>query len=383
MLHRHIIVPFAAYPIQMMRLSGSAICPAGGRCRHLVVLLAALAAGHLPASAQDCGETSAAAAAPGCASQQFRQDRLNELLNSDPARGRLDARIDSKAWIGTEWATAPVATKPSDTGVSLQSSLTHLGSFEAQALQRKIDEAKAMAPAGLVMPKAPVARQTPLDVWTTLDVEGTDSSVVQSKRGSVGADYKFAPKTVVGVAVDYAERSASDVAITEEDRTTSAYFKMKPVTGLTLDARASWAETTGTVAQENVDSMQEGVSASVKGDWNYGRVKFAPSVSIAHGVEDATESGAAIEKNVVTVAPRIERPIPLENRQTLSPFVQFKQEIDVGSVGLEGGPAHGAGAGATLAKPDSYSLSVSTDVEETAAGDRNVKSQLQLKLPLQ
>jgi hypothetical protein len=320
----------------------------------------------------------------GCAAclLDSRLSHLHALLDDDPTRGRLEQRLEDKPWIGQDWATLPVAVKPADQALDVAASLQHVGSFEARRLQQKINEAKTLAPSDLSLPKPVVAASAPFDVWSRIEVSGLGSATGESRRSTVGADYRLARRTLLGISAgvnDPTWSAASDTRL-------AAYFAAKPWAPITFDAKAQWAEV-HTVEATSVVSTQSAVSARVKGDFNYRGLRVTPIVSVAHGIDAAGTAGGTVEKSTVALTPRISQPFALREGVKMEPFLSLKSAVDFGNVadGTQHGidTTHGLGAGFTYAKPNAYSLSVSTGIEQSASADKsNVSGKLELKLPL-
>ena len=328
------------------------------------------------ALAGDCAMTSDPASA---CTAQAGLSRLGERLAHDPAPGRLEARLDGKPWIAGAWSTTPFAVTPDDQNVTVKASLGQWSRYTEAMAALKIEEAKALAPAALPIPKAPVVTRSPLDVWSTVQVRGVNDDSGHDLTGAVGADYAVGRDALVGLAAEVRDPNNTGIA---------TYFALSPVRSITVKGKAQWDESRSDVAAS--DTV---VSAELHGAWSFGRVKFAPMLSIAQGKGTlADEAGThAIETRTLTVAPKISRPIPLASGQILEPFLTFKNESDIHALGshadAEGRSSEtkqSAGAGLNLAKPDSYALSVTTDLENLGSADEtSLKSRLQLKVPLQ
>ena len=126
---------------------------------------------------------------------------------------------------------------------------------------------------------------------------------------------------------------------------------------------------------------------------SFGKIKFSPELSVAHGFEEGRTAGREIgtEKTSIKVAPRVSRPIPIATGQQLEPFVTYTNKMDLGSSSPAPGVASSAstsstqsiGGGVTLSRPDTYALSLSTDVERNSEAERaELKSRMQLSIPL-
>ncbi|MGE0766724.1 MAG: hypothetical protein AB7L90_09695 [Hyphomicrobiaceae bacterium] len=312
-----------------------------------------------------------------------RLAHLGDLIGDDPTRGRLEGRLENKPWIGQDWATLPVAVKPIDQNIDMSASLQHLGSYEARRNQQKLEEAKGLAPKGLPMPKPIATGVAPLDVWSKVEVIRLESVDGETRRGTVGADYKIARAALLGVSAavrDETSTLASDTRL-------AAYFAVKPWSPVTFDAKAEWGESYA-VTSPGLTTTQSALSARLKGDFRFEGLKLAPALTVAHGVDAADAvSGGALEKSTVALTPRISRPIDLTNGTKLEPFLTLKSALDFNaSAAVEHDgtdTTHGIGGGMTLVKPNAYSLSVKTELERaTGSETSNVSGRLELKVPL-
>ena len=314
---------------------------ANGPILKTLVVFSGLMAWQGGGHAEDCAASAATttAAATGCI-------ELNSPARSsadDAALLRFDGFDDGSPWIA-QGAKAgagdalPLDVTPKDNGAgyAMRASAKAWRDYNDKMTAKRIEAAKSLAAKPIAVPKTPVTTEPPLDVWSTLEVQNGTAGVEGSSRTGVGADYTVSRKTKIGVA---AERGATATA---DDDKVSAYFAYQALPALSVDTRAQWEAETGDPA--------------------------APKS----------------EKSSVIVAPRLSQPFVLEGGTKLEPFVTYKQEIDVSTSGVDGaGTTNAVGTGVTLAKPDEYSLSVTTDVENVGqAAPSSVNSKLQLKLPL-
>lgn len=324
-------------------------------------------------------------------STDARRTRLGGLLSSDPAHGRLDVRLDDKPWIPADWAAAPLSATISDQNLSMRASLVHWGEHIDWSSTKKIEELKALWPAGSSIRKRPPSTSAPFDVWSTVDVQGLDTDAAKSRRSSVGADYKLDRSTVIGAAVEMRDTTAgASGALAEGDTTVAAYAAMRQLQWLTLDARAAWGQTSTSLPGHAFAATQNVLAARARGNWSFSSIRFTPSVSIGHGIdvaEDTLVRSETVRRSTIAIVPRLSRPIALGQGQTLEPFVTYKRELDLGSAlgaAEQSSETHrSAGAGMTLVQPGGLSLSVSGDVLNLGApAPPDLKGQLQLKVPL-
>lgn len=313
-----------------------------------------------------------------------RLSHLRTLLDDDPTRGRLESRLGDKPWIGQDWATLPLAVKPADQSLNMAASLQHLGSYEARRTQQKLEEAKGLAPKDLALPKPVPMTPRRLDVWSKVEMTGLDSVDGRNRRSTFGADYKIARSALIGLSAGVSDETSTAAS----DTRLAAYFAVKPWSPLTFDARAQWGESHAVVTPGLV-TTQSTLTARLKGDFRYDGLRLAPALSVAHGVDEADAlSGGAVEKSTIALTPRVSRPIDLKGGAKLEPFLSLKSAVDFGTAADGTGnngvdTTRGIGGGVTFAKPDAYSLSVTTDVERSTSSDQpNLSGRLQLKLPL-
>jgi hypothetical protein len=233
---------------------------------------------------------------------------------------------------------APFALNPTEAGVSVRASFGQVRDYNAQMTAKKIEAAKAFAPKVAPGAAPPPAQSSPLDVWSSVDIQGLDGVADESRRAGAGADYKLNKSTTVGVVAERGEASVGGVS--NDESKFGAYMAFRAAPAVTIDARTEW---------------------------------HAAHASGAEGTE----------KSTVSIAPRLAKPFALDGGASIEPFVTYKHAFDVGSEADQAAVAQSAGAGLTYAKPESYSLSVTTDLENVGgAAETNLNSKLQLKLPI-
>lgn len=243
-------------------------------------------------------------------------------------------------------APVPLAVQSSEDSVSARTSLQTLRDYNSQRLKRKVEQAQRLAPDALVAPKPPVAAKPAIDIWSSFNADGLNDAT-KSVRTGAGLDYKIVKNASVGV---FAERSETIAPQTpggdqSEDKV-AAYVAFKALPAVTIDTTTQWETATGA---------------------------------------DPAAGRQTGDKGSIVVAPRIGKSFALDSGETISPFLSVKREIDLAGNTMASGSAGAgtAGAGLTLTKPDSYSLSVTTDVSAANASDpASVNSRVQLKLPL-
>jgi hypothetical protein len=343
----------------------------------------AIAVAPTPSASQSCGAASAMVVTT-CASD-VRSARLSEFMADDISRGRGESRSGGTPWIANEWNPSPFLLKPTDPGFSMQMSAVHWGDFADWTTMKRFDEAKAMAPAGLVAPKPAPKSLVPLDVWTSLNVQGLDQSDSRSGRASLGADYAITRRAVMGIVVQSEDKSVRSASIAEQDVTLAAYFAVKTPSALAFDVRAQRGDSTGVVG--GAAETRSTATARVRGDWAFGKFAFGSAIAVSHGEEELRTGSGVVTTSAVSVAPRVSRSYALGDGQTLDPFVSYKRELSIKDLSSQFvAPTHeakqSASAGIKYSKPNAFALSVGADIEEPLSKEpRTAKGQLQLSIP--
>jgi len=240
-------------------------------------------------------------------------------------------------WIAQQDKGVPLRVNSSNSNVSLRTSLDDLRNFNTRSFAFDSGANGALALPKVATPNLPV------DVWTSVDVNGYQGNRDQSTRTGLGVDYKLSRSAVMGVSVERGDaRSAS--AATEQDSKASAYVTLQATPLISLDARTQWQ---------------------------------------AGNAEFAAANGAA-EKGAVILAPKIDHSFALGDGKTIAPFVTYKREFDMSTgAGALTTPERSAGAGITYKDSDAYTLSVTTDVDAaTATAPQSVNSKFKLSVPI-
>lgn len=248
-------------------------------------------------------------------------------------------------------AVMPFAMSNSATAVTVRTGSAELRDFNSKLLQRKIDETARLRPTQFALPKPPPAAPSPVNLWTSFEVQGFDHTIEQKAdqvtRRGVGADYKVDAATTLGISAETGDTRSTALASGQENKKIGAKVSVRTLPGVNIETQTQW---------ERVNTGA-----------------FAESEASA--------------RETLSVAPRINRPFALDGGKTIEPFVSYKHEI-ASSAALDAAgnpitPTDTAGAGVTFAKPDAYSLSVTTGIEGIGAeAPSTVKSGIQLKLPL-
>jgi hypothetical protein len=264
-----------------------------------------------------------------------------EAVLAEQAKSKPSKATDGTPWIAQSDKGIPLTVNPSDSGVSMRTSLDDLRNYNTRSYSVDVDAKNAPD-----LPKtAPL--NLPVDVWTNVEVDGYGSAVDQSTRTGFGADYKLSRAATFGVSVERGSAHAIDTA-EEQDSKASAYMTLQATPLLSLDARTQWQ---------------------------------------AGNAEFASANGAA-QKSSIVLAPTIKHSFSVGDGNTISPFVTYQREFDISETGREldttAFPEQSAGAGITYTNPDAYTFSVTTDVGgfgQTEA-DRSVSSKFKLSVPI-
>lgn len=264
-------------------------------------------------------------------------DALTALQISPP---RTQFLSDDVPWIAQAGVPPPLEVKPGDTGATMKTSLGQWRDFNQQMLAKRIDAAKAMKPT-LPQPKAPVVLPSPFELWTTVDLQGLAHATDNTVKTGVGANYKLTKTTVVGVSAEHADAKPV-AALGSQDDKLAAHMTVQPFSFVSIDAKTVRA--TGAAGASKIDNSS------------------------------------------VSIAPKLKYPFAIGSGQTLEPFVTVKDELISGTTAdmIDGTKRTvTAGTGVTLAKPGSYTMSVTADAENLGAAEpANYKSRFQLSVPL-
>jgi hypothetical protein len=270
--------------------------------------------------------------------------------------------------------------------LSLETSFTQWATFDATTKAQRIESIRSQAPYAFAKP--PVLTGDPaLDVWFAVDASqpAAASTSTSDRFSRLGADYKFGRSAVFGFAVANKEAEAG----LQKAQSAASYFAWRPVQTVTLDGRLGVASAQlGPI--DGTQVMQRYASARVRSDWNLGSFKLSPTLSLTRGTEvEAGITAAPQQSSVFSFAPRLSRSFDIGNNQKLEPFVTVDRKLAVGQsdpTALGGGTlssSRSVGAGVSLKQLNSYTLDVTTSVEERDVdGQHNLKSGLKLKVPL-
>jgi hypothetical protein len=309
--------------------------------------LAALLLGAATAHADDCEITTSAAAVPDFSPCAFADPQL-DLDAIAAQRFTITAKkkqSDGTPWIEQSTAGVPLTVTSSDGGVSMRTSIADWRDYNVREAMRSIDSKAPVSSLGFELPKAPAPLKTPLDVWSSVDVQGYHGIGGESVRAGVGADYKLTKTATVGVTLEHGKAELGTGSAL--DSKMAAYVALHPVSILTFDART---------------------------EWQTGNADFAAA------------AGAA-QMSTFSFSPRIDHSFALDDGKTIEPFVSYKHQFDLGSsaeVGAGIAASQSAGAGVTFTDPNSYSLSLTTDLQGIGGSpeSKSLNSSLRLKVPI-
>jgi hypothetical protein len=325
-----------------------AICESGA-ARAGIASLALLFCLASEVRAEDCVDVQSTTAKPDftVCDNEIEFDLDAALAEQAIPAAPASPASDGMPWISLSKGTVPSKFNANDGSVSVRTSLGTLRDYNARTVAVRPDFAAAEAYA-VKLPKAGSAPNTPVDVWSNIDLSGYDGSASQSSRVGFGADYKINRATSVGVALERGDARSTSMTGVEQDQKASAYVSLQAAPMLSLDARTEWQAGNG---------------------------------------EFAAITGAA-QKSAVILAPKVNHSFSLDGGTTLEPFVTYKRAFDLSTSRKDAVDtsfdAASAGAGVTYTKPDAYSLSVTADVDNVGMSTepQSLSSKFQLSVPI-
>ncbi len=268
------------------------------------------------------------------------QMRLGVISAEDPNALAIVASPSDEA------EPLPFVVSPSGDGVAFRTGISTLNDYNFKILAKQIERAKATAPSNVKLPQALPMPKPSLDVWSSVVTPNTTTGDAQALRSSVGADYKITSNATTGVVAERADPVATPGAYgaVAGDEKLSAYLNFKATPILSVDAKTEWQRTDST---------------GVGGD-------------------------SLTKKSIVSIAPKLNRKFDLKDGKTIEPYATVRHELDLGaSAGDKQFGQNSVGAGLTFAKPDAYSVTLSTDVDGIGgAASSSTNTKLQFKLPL-
>ena len=244
-------------------------------------------------------------------------------------------------------APLPFVVGPSGDSVTFRAGLSTLSDYNAKKLQKQIEAAKATAGPNFKAPQAAAPPKPALDVWSSVVAPDTAWGQSNAMRSSVGADYKMTPSTTTGIVAERGDPVANSGAIAAaaaRDEKLSAYVNFKAAPILSFDAKTEWQRTD------------------------------------TPGAEGSSQT----ETSKMSFAPKLQKKYDLKDGNTVEPYATVRHDLDlhVAATGKAAGD-NAVGAGVTFAKPDSYSMTLSTDLENLGGADpATTSTKLQFKMPL-
>src|SRR4029078_8142872 len=74
--------------------------------------------------------------------------------------------------------------------------------YNVRDAMQTLDPSTPASPSDLILPSAPALPKSPLDIWSSVDVQGYQGSGSEAMRAGVGVDYKINRATTVGVLTE-------------------------------------------------------------------------------------------------------------------------------------------------------------------------------------
>ncbi len=270
----------------------------------------------------------------------FDVDGWRKALPEPLAR---EQHTDETPWIGQTGIAPPVAVS-GDRDLNVRTSMSQWRAYQEQMANAKSVGIKPSDLSTKSLPKPPSAPTSPFDVWSSFGVQGKAGEGDSGERAGVGVDYRMGRAASIGVSAERSEVKPGH-GTTLQDEKLAARVTIQATPSFSVDTTTQW-ETVG---------------------------------------DSAVVGGGRIDKNTVTVSPKLKQSFSLDGGERLEPFVTYQREVGLGE-GHAGGPAaatQSAGAGLTLAKPDLYAFSLSGDVTGSGTAEPpTLKSRLQLSIPL-
>lgn len=343
---------------------------------------------------QDCSQPAIRSSA-----QDVLQRRLDRTIGTLP-NARIEQRLDGTP-SGPTPDAAPLTLTPGD-DIEFATSLSQWGAWLTRQDAEAIERAKTALPDGLAMPRSAPATRKSLDVWTRarttsyLDEGGHLRS--RALTTYLGTDYAPVDGVVLGGLVQL-DRNADHTALTPAAADSLGYMAgpyvgLRLVPGVTVDATMAWGRTqdqlTGPASWQS-HAERRLARASIKGDWSWQGWKFAPTATVQMVEEAAfwpnTVSGLVVQRENLTLAPRISHRTRLGSGLSLESFMRMSTTVDIESAApLGGAPATAVntiGGGLTLTQDKEYTLSATTELEGTGAEtEPALRGRLQLTIPL-
>jgi hypothetical protein len=332
--------------------------------------------------AEPCLGSAAACAMPALSSQ------LEDRFSNDLAQGRADSRFNGTPWLSQDPSAMPFLPIAAESQLKFQASTQNWSAFTNRTLAPRIEEAVRSAQQTVAIPKPPIAASSGLDLWSSMDIDRTDSEFERAKKGALGADYKLDRNTLVGVAAGFREDGNAVNVRTSNDHVFAAYMALKPLPGVTFQAKAEHAENDSELSGRGGGRGTHNLaSARVNSALEIWQFKFDPAVSVSTGTEAVALDGRLeADKSAVELAPRLSRSFALPSSQTVEPFFGLKSRTEVANSGsavnAESITTRSISGGLTVLRPDSYTLNLSTELERVGEEtNTHFRSKMQLNIP--
>ena len=122
----------------------------------------------------------------------------------------------------------------------MRTSLATWRDYNVRDAMKTIDTSTPASPSDLVLPRAPALPKSPLDIWSSVDLQGYQGSGSESMRAGVGADYKINRATTVGVLAERGDAKERAGRAWSRTSKMAAYVTLQAMPMLSLDARTEW-----------------------------------------------------------------------------------------------------------------------------------------------
>jgi hypothetical protein len=310
--------------------------------------------------------------------EDLMRRRVGRTLATNPAGARLN-RLNTP---GTS-AVVPFAMTPDGSNTNFNSSLSQWTSSLSVADEKVLQEAKEAAGEHLPLPKRVKGPAPKFDVWAQGRSETFTQNGNLSKEGRalstfVGADYRWHNDLLVGGLVQLDESRHTILAAPDAADGTAymagPYLAYRLTPHVLFDAKAAWgtAQDSAIAGSESTAFATERMLSEAKISSNWGWQGWQLSQSGAVTYLDETSAGLAgapgtsVDVTRLSVGPEVKRRFETGGEASIEPFAFFKSSLDLDDAGLTDPSAlNTVGAGLTLAKPDSYSISATAGYSES------------------
>ena len=169
--------------------------------------------------ADDCLNTTTTTAEPDftpCEDTEPQLD-LDAVLAEHAASATTTKGSDETPWIAQGSKGVPLTVNSTETGVSMRTSLATWRDYNVRDAMKTIDTSTPASPSDLILPSAPALPKSPLDIWSSVDVQGYQGSGSEAMRAGVGVDYKINRATTVGVLAERGDAKTAAGSGLEQD----------------------------------------------------------------------------------------------------------------------------------------------------------------------